>query len=185
MLPAQEVFLAALYRKNFGKIAIYAAVAMKDSVKAQDIAQDVFHEAILHIERLMIHDNPEGWLMQTAKNKIHENQRERTRYLQKFLSLDSDVFIEVFSLDEQEIHESNEISSMKKIAQALSPEEFHHLKRLVFDKASHKEVAGELGITIGASQKRLERIRKKLFDVFPERKKHVRNGPPASSRGNF
>jgi hypothetical protein len=86
--------------------------------------------------------------------------------------LDSDAFATIPSFDEQETHDPNEISSMmKKIAQALSPEEFHHLKRFIFDKASHKEVADESGITIWASQKRLERIRKKLFDVFPERKK--------------
>jgi len=41
----------------------------------------------------------------------------------------------------------------------------------VFDRASHLEVAQEFGISVYASQKRLERIREKLYTVFPERKK--------------
>jgi DNA-directed RNA polymerase specialized sigma24 family protein len=41
----------------------------------------------------------------------------------------------------------------------------------VFDRASHQQVAQEFGISVYASQKRLERIRDKLYTVFPERKR--------------
>ena len=57
------------------------------------------------------------------------------------------------------------------IENVLTPEELHLLKRLVFDRASHLEVAQELGISVYASQKRLERVRAKLYVAFPERKK--------------
>lgn len=173
MLPTQNIFLERLYLENFSKITIYATAALKDRSKAQGISQDVFYEAVQHIKILMEHNNPGGWLMQTAKNKIHESERERMRYIHRFVSLDSVYFTAVFTLDEYEIevHDPNEISLMNKIEQALSPEEYHLLKRIIFDNAPHMEIAKELGITVWASQKRWERVRKKLFEVFPERKR--------------
>ena len=60
------------------------------------------------------------------------------------------------------------LSNELKADQALAPEEYQLLKRLILDKASHLEVARELGITVYASQKRLERIRDKLRREFPE-----------------
>ena len=171
MQPEQDKFLEELYRKYFTKLALYAAAVLTDKTKARDLVQDVFHEAILHINVLMSHENPGGWLMQTTKNKILENERARIRYIHRFLSLDPEVFSEIASANEAEIREPDEIPAVKKIERALSPEEFYLLKRLFIDNTSHMEVAEELGITVWASQKRLERIRKKLFEVFPERKK--------------
>ncbi len=63
-----------------------------------------------------------------------------------------------------------EESVIEKVERVLTPEEYQLLKRLVFDRASHLEVAQEFGISVYASQKRLERIREKLYTVFPERK---------------
>ena len=173
MRPDQDAFLENLYRKYFRKLTIYATAALKDKSKAQDVAQDVFHEAVLHIEALMAHDNPGGWLVQTAKNKIHESERARMRYIHRFLSLDSEIYTEIASFDSpiEEGCISDKISPLAKIERALSLEEFYLLKRLIFNNASHRDVAEELGITVWTSQKRLERIRKKLLEVFPERKK--------------
>ena len=67
--------------------------------------------------------------------------------------------------------EPQEESVIEKVERVLTPEEYQLLKRLVFDRASHLEVAQEFGISVYASQKRLERIREKLYTVFPERKK--------------
>ena len=173
MGPTQDKFIEELYRKYFSKLTIYAIAKLKDKAKAEDVAQDVFHEAVLHVNDLMKHDNPGGWLMQTTKNKLHESEREHRRYIHRFLSLDSEVFLEIASLDSsiEKVGTSNEISPMKKIEQVLSEEELHLLKRLIIDRASHMEVAEELGITVWASQKRLERIRNKLLEFFPEQKK--------------
>ena len=67
--------------------------------------------------------------------------------------------------------EPQEESVIEILERVLTPEEFRLLKRLVFDRASHQQVAQEFGISVYASQKRLERIRDKLYTVFPERKR--------------
>ena len=64
--------------------------------------------------------------------------------------------------------EPQEESVIEKVERVLTPEEYQLLKRLVFDRASHLEVAQEFGISVYASQKRLERIRDKLRREFPE-----------------
>ena len=62
--------------------------------------------------------------------------------------------------------EPQEESVIEKVERVLTPEEYQLLKRLVFDRASHLEVAQEFGISVYASQKRLERIRLSSIRYF-------------------
>lgn len=173
MLPEQDEFIERLHRKYFRKLTLYAMSALRDSSKAQDIVQDAFHEALLHIDDLMRHENPGGWLMETVKYKIRDSERSHRRYIRRFLSLDTDIPAErvLWSEPTAELCEPDEVLPIEKIERALTREEYQLLKRLILDKASHLEVAKELGITVYASQKRLERIRGKLYKTFPEQKK--------------
>ena len=173
VLPEQTKFLEGLYREYFNKLFLYAVSELEDKVKAQDIVQDTFYAAILHIDNLMTHENPGGWLMQTVKNKVKESRRKQRCYIRRFLSLDSDVSMELIpSIDSNpELSELDYTSTMEKIRTTLTDDELYFLKRYICDHASHMEIANELGISVWASQKRLERIRKRLFNVFPERKK--------------
>ncbi len=88
----------------------------------------------------------------------------------RFLSLNTDLLTEPVSQDtslEDRVGE-DALSLIEFIRALLTPEEFCLLKRLTIDQASHLEVAKEFGISVYASQKRLERIRKKLIKHFPE-----------------
>lgn len=173
MLPEQDEWIEKLYRTYFKRLTQYAVSALGDLPRAQDVVQDAFHEALIHIDDLITHENPGGWLMVTVKYKIRESERVRRRELLRFLSFDTDIMSERIPGDEwmEEQALSDDLSVMERIVQALTPEEYHLLKRLVLDGASHPQVAQELHISVYASQKRLERIRAKLYQVFPERKK--------------
>ncbi len=173
MLPEQDMFIERLHRKYFRKLTLYAISALRGPTKAQDVVQDAFHEAVLHINDLMAHENPGGWLMKTVKNKIRDSERAHRRYICRFLSLDTDISAEQLPSNglTLELSDSDDILPMETIEQTLTAEENQLLKRIILNKASHLEVAQELGITVYASQKRLERIRDKLGKAFPERKK--------------
>lgn len=166
MKPEQDIFFDALYREYYRRLYLYALNNISDSDFAEDVVQDTFHELILHIDDLMQHENPGGWLINTLKNKMRENDRMRRRYVRRFLSFYSMYFEEPQS--GQSLEDSvldtpvSEQVLIREISQILTPEEFDFFKRIVFQKASHKTIAQELGITVWASQKRLERIRKKL-----------------------
>ena len=158
---------------HFKKLFIYANAVLRDPEQAKDVVQDTFHEALRRIDVFAKHENPGGWLMNTLKNKLKENERTRRRDLLRLLSLDAD-FPDESNLPEELVAaqpEPQEESVIEKVERVLTPEEYQLLKRLVFDRASHLEVAQEFGISVYASQKRLERIREKLYTVFPERKK--------------
>ena len=170
-----------LYRQHFKKLFLYADAQLNDPERARDVVQDTFHEAIRHVDTLSTHENPGGWLMRTLQNKLRESERARRRYLLRFLSLDSDfpdgVFPEGGALPEEPPDTGPAPpgeSPLEKIEKALTPEEYRLLKRLVFDRASHLQVAREFHITVYASEKRLERIRDKLSAVFPGRRRKNR-----------
>lgn len=170
MLPEQMQWIEKLYRDNFEKLIGYAEFFSGDSSIAQDMVQDTFHEALRHIDKLMIHDNPAGWLMNTLKNKIRENRRKNMRDALRILSLDSDILAVPEYIDalNKELSRLDISELMEQIKCTLKPEEYRLFRRFIFDKASHLEVAKEFGISVYASQKRLERIRKKLRETFPE-----------------
>lgn len=176
MSPKQDRYIEELYHTYFRKLIIYATASLHNSERAQDVVQDTFHEAVLHVDTLINHPNPGGWLMNTVKNRIRENERQRNRYIQRFLSLESELLREPASysgstLSADVIDNMDDVFTVEKIKQVLTEEEYKILKRLILDHATHLQVAQELGITVYASQKRLERIRKKLYKVFPERKR--------------
>ena len=167
VLPEQDVFIEKLHHLYFNKLTIYAVSVLRDATRAQDVVQDTFHEAVIHIDKLLAHENPGGWLMQTLKNKIKESERSRRRYISRFLSLDSDIATELIAEVEQPVDGAPQV--LLKVEKTLTKEEQHLLRRLIFENASHLEVSQELGITVWASQKRLERVRQKQRRVFPSR----------------
>ena len=172
MHPQQARFLEQLYHDNFDLLTMYAAASLKSRSRAQDVVQDTFHEAVRHIDTLTEHPDPGGWLMVTLKNKLREAERAQRLYLLHFLSLDTDLPVEPRGQDPQPEDRLDEDGPpvLETIRRVLEPDEYRLLTRLTLDRASHLEVAKEFGISVYASQKRLERIRKKLYRVFPCRK---------------
>ena len=173
MMSDENELVERLYRLHLKKLFIYANAVLRDPEQAKDVVQDTFHEALRRIDVFATHENPGGWLMNTLKNKLKENERTRRRDLCRLLSLDAD-FPDKRNLPEELVvaqPEPQEESVIEILERVLTPEEFRLLKRLVFDRASHQQVAQEFGISVYASQKRLERIRDKLYTVFPERKR--------------
>ena len=170
MLSEQEQWMEALYRAQFHRLLLYAAAVMHNPDCARDVVQDTFHEALLHIDTLMTHSNPGGWLMQTLKYKLMEYQRANRRYLQRVLSLDGDLPAQPLYAPLRMEGESplDQDALLRQIKQVLTDDEYLLLKRLTLDGASHLQVAKEFHISVYASQKRLERIRKKLKQALTE-----------------
>lgn len=172
MSPEQDRFLENLFRQYAHELWRYAISYLKDSSRAEEIVQDTFQTASLRVKDLMEHESPEGWLKKTAKNKILKSEEMRRRYMHRFLSLDTEIGIETATPEdivEQQIPDGS--SPGEKLKRVLTEEELYLLRRIALEKASHKVVAQELGITVWGCQKRLQRIREKLYEVFPERKK--------------
>ena len=173
MREDQTRWIEQLYRDYFGKLILYAEAALRSQSRAQDVVQDTFHEALRHIDALMQHPNPGGWLMVTLKNKLREEARAQQQYTQRCISLHTDLSAEPAGRESELDRWLDEESPSvwERVRAALTPEEFRLLKRLTIDRVGHAEAAKELHISVAASQKRLERIRKKLYKLFPNRGK--------------
>lgn len=154
----------SLYRDNVRKLTAYASARLNDPNLAEEVVQDVFYTALKQPEKLWRHGAPEACLMQILKNKIRECRRSRQRYLRLFVSMESEPGAASAGGSEP----SSPAGLMESVRSALSPEEWYILRRFVFEGAGHLELAKELGISVWASQKRLERIRKKLLEILPD-----------------
>ena len=168
MLPEQDAFIETLYREFSSQLWIYAKAALGDSEQAQEAVQDTFHEAVSRIDILIAHDNPKGWLMDTLKNKIMHARRFMNCYMLRFISLDSDLEFTNPVLSVETPAPSNVQDTLNEIQRVLSVEEWDLLRKITLEKRPYKNVAEELGITVWACQKRVERIRKKLKQYFAD-----------------
>lgn len=77
MMSDENELVERLYRLHFKKLFIYANAVLRDPEQAKDVVQDTFHEALRRIDVFATHENPGGWLMNTLKNKLKENERTR------------------------------------------------------------------------------------------------------------
>lgn len=163
---ARDTFIESLYERNYNKLKVSAYAKLKNMPVAEELAQETFLIALRDYETLCGHENPDGYLWVTLKYKVFEYIRARNRYLKLFLSLDRDVSPEVKAPSNTSPTSTESI--LEEARKTLSKEEWYLLERFAIDGASHRQIAEELNITVDASQKRLERIRKKLEDVLPE-----------------
>lgn len=60
MMRKQEEFFEQLYRENQKRLFLYARAVLSDATLADDVVQDTFHTALLHIDDLIHHANPAG-----------------------------------------------------------------------------------------------------------------------------
>lgn len=169
MPPEYETFFAQLYRAYFYDLKRYA-VAHLNPEQAEDIVQDTFHEAIMQIHTVAVHPNPGGWLVNTLHYKILNCQRANQKDMLRLTYLDPKVVEQIAgarSIEDAMIRQENNRIVQKAIEDALTENDQYIIKRLVIEKASHKDVAEEMQVSVWTSQKRLERVREKLDRLFP------------------
>lgn len=158
----QDDFLEKLYRTYFDDLRAYAAYALESADLGEEMVQDTFHEASRHLDELMNHPNPGGWLRVTLKYKIAHFKRDRNRYMIRFVSLDTgNVYGDQIPSVEDYFPQQTE-SILRTVREVLTEEEWELLRKIALEKVPYKMVASELGTTIWACQKRVQRIREKL-----------------------
>ena len=140
----------------------------------EEAVQETFFEAVRKQDALMRHAKPEAWLMETLKNKIRVGSRRRALEALYFISLEQDLAQESkkLAVEDRPFGSINEL--LDAIRALLPPEDYRLLCRITLEGATHLEVAKELGISVWSSQKRLQRIRKKLCkQLLPNKSKKI------------
>ena len=155
-----NAFLEALYNANYERLYIYAENLLFNAAYAEEAVQETFFEAVRKQDALMRHAKPEAWLMETLKNN--------------FISLEQDLAQESKKLAVEDRPFGSISELLDAIRALLPPEDYRLLCRITLEGATHLEVAKELGISVWSSQKRLQRIRKKLCkQLLPNKSKKI------------
>lgn len=166
MPTEQDSFFETLYRSSCGKLTAFASAQLKDPLWVEEVVQDTYYTALKKPEILRRQEKPGAYLIGILRNKIREFLRTRKRNFSRFLSLEQDVPVEPQAPSNPIPTSTSSILTTAR--EALSPEEWLLFQRAILGGASHIEIAKELGISVWASQKRLERIRSKLDECLPD-----------------
>ena len=169
-----NAFLEALYNANYERLYIYAENLLFNAAYAEEAVQETFFEAVRKQDALMRHAKPEAWLMETLKNKIRVGSRRRALEALYFISLEQDLAQESKNSPWRTGRSARSANCSTPSAPCCRRRDYRLLCRITLEGATHLEVAKELGISVWSSQKRLQRIRKKLCkQLLPNKSKKI------------
>ncbi|MGB8455945.1 MAG: sigma-70 family RNA polymerase sigma factor [Anaerocolumna sp.] len=146
-----------LYQEMFYSMLAYAQNALNGRALAEEAVQDTFRIACAKAENLLSSPNPKGWLLNTLKHVIRNTIRSRA-YLNRLViaSLDFDENIS----PEKEYIDDLKIDLL--FSDLADDEDYKLIKKIALDKCTILEVAEELGISVEACHKRVQRAKKRL-----------------------
>lgn len=167
---AQRELFGEIYVNNWSKLLRYAKANKSCAGVAEELVQDTFHDAWSKFNELVNNENIGGWLMQTLKNKMRNYIRSRQRDVKLFAEyLDRPEDIAAPDNFVNKIITVNTLSTIQKfICDNFKDDDIVLFQRVIVEGKSHKDAAEELRITVWTSQKRIERMRKKIKEEFPD-----------------
>lgn len=155
----QRRIIEELYQEMYYPLSAYAKSALNDRALAEEAVQDTFRIACAKADSFLSSPNPKGWLLNTVKNVIHNMVRSRA-YLNSLVvsSMDFDENIGSGNTDKRAVD--------LMYSDIADNEDYKLLKKIALDKYSMLGAAQELGISVEACKKRVQRAKKKLKKYF-------------------
>ena len=142
-----------LYKEMYPALHIYALRILEDDALAEEAVQDAFCIACAKRGQFLSSQNPQGWIMLTLKHVMQNMLRAQAK-LKRLLSLDAGEDLPAGS---------TELASVDLLFGDVSgSEDFRLLKRIALDHCTMLELAEELGVSVEACKKRVQRARKRL-----------------------
>lgn len=159
--------IEALYKQNYNKMLNVVRKDIFCAAMADDIVQEAFMEAVRNADKLYQHENPGGWLMETAKRKAlatHARLRRRSIMETEEVLLELKGYESDYGLVELHL----------VMEEVLNEHETMLLRMYYFGGYSAREMAAMEGITEVNFKVRMLRIRGKVKDALENRKKKKR-----------
>lgn len=154
----ERIIIDLMYREMFKKMCIFAKKQLGDSSLAEEAVQETFRIACEKEPRVLMSENPRGWMMATLKYTISNMKRER-EYLGKMLQ---QLHLQEAALETPE--ENVDILYSDLVCKA----DFDMLKMIVLEKYTIKDAAEYYGISVNACKKRISRIKQRLKNILEE-----------------
>ena len=155
----EEEYIERLYREMYTRLCIYAMSALGSKALAEEVVHATFRSACIKPDGLMSSKNPRGWLINTLKNVIRNRRRTEARL--------SNALLAAMSAYEPQASTTVETTEfIVAYSDALGEEDFQLLVNIVVRRYTMLEAAEELGITVEACKKRVQRAKKKLQKII-------------------
>ena len=151
MTSKQYQFIQDLFLDMYDKLLSYALASLKDQALAEEAVQEAFQIACQKPANVCASPNPRGWITNTLKNVI-SNTKRRNETAQRFYSKLTDRHSETILTPPSPSFEV-------EYADIASTDEFMLLKAITIDGKSQLELATELGISLSACKKRIQRAK--------------------------
>lgn len=159
----QRNVIEELYREMYYQLCAYAISVLNNRSLAEEAVQDTFRIACAKSDDILSSPNPKGWLLNTLKYAIQNVNRSRARI--------NSMIVSSFDLVENTVAEDTDTLSIDILySDIIDTAEYELLKNIALEKYTMLEVAQELGISVEACKKRVQRAKKKLKKLLKQKK---------------
>ena len=165
---------------------------IRDRVRAEDVMQDAFVTIFSKIDQYKGTGSFEGWMkritLNTALIQLRKDKKEIIYENFEYSEAENDNHEEIRDLNPSDIHSVIEHAKFKQceIIEIMNelPDGFRTVFNLyVIEGFMHKEIAEELGISIGTSKSQLLRARAKLKELLYKKALKKLKGPKQERNG--
>lgn len=148
----QDEKITSLYLEMYQTLVNIAYIRFNNRSLAEEAAQETFCVACRKPDAILSSENPQGWLVTTLLYVI--------KNMKRFLAVREKRFVPI----PERLGNNPQYDDYSDIeySDLLSDAEYRLFRRIAVDRYSMREAAYELGISIEACKKRVQRIRAKL-----------------------
>ena len=165
----RERFLNELFETEYTNLFAYCRKKLFDEQTAEDCICEVFFRAYENIEKLIIHQNPTGWLYKTAQLVCKEIIGKIRRYRMVIIfydSIESIEDVEVSNTTEEALsHFELDIAEAKnKIISSLNERDLELYDLIYVKRLSPEELSKRTGRPIPTLRVQKSRLKGKLVN---------------------
>lgn len=152
-----------VFDTQYKRVLDYAKILFGDapgtvSGRTEDAAQETFLVLLCNWEKFCASPNPEGWLTFVCRNVCRNLKREDQKWTRNLR----------WVVHQPVQGDPNGISTLVELEGLIPPEDMRLLERIYLEGCSHKEVAGELGLTASGLSMKLSRIKAAFRKKYKE-----------------
>jgi len=159
----QADFIEKLYIEMYYALLIYAQSALNDPQLAEEAVQDAFRIACGKADDLLSSPNPQGWITNTLKYVIKNMIRSRARL--------NNMIVSSMALDENSVSTNPDTLDTDVLySDLIDNEDYQLIKKIALEKYTMLAASKELGISVEACKKRVQRAKKNLKKYIDNKK---------------
>lgn len=163
MNEEERKYIEKIAIEQYDKLMGYAMNYLNDVQYAEEAVQELFKRMCVHVRELMVHPVPQRWILTVLKNILRDTLTKQARDVRLLER------VQEMALTSKKASYEDEVDLDVLYSNLEANEDFKLLKSLAEKQYKIKELAAEMGISLEACKKRVQRARKNLRKYFKEK----------------